>query len=139
VLLAQLWPAIAAAAMVALTLGIGEFVVTDALRSTDDTRTLAATFFNRDLTPRTYALGAALAAAGFISSALVFAALRIGRRGSPTQRRSARDGHLISETSWDPYRAGGGCESNGAPGSRSRRVGPDAEERTRGRDDAHPA
>jgi hypothetical protein len=62
----------------------------DALRSTDDTRTLAATFFNRDLAPRTYALGAALAAAGFISSALVFAALRIGRRGSPTQPRSAR-------------------------------------------------
>jgi ABC-type spermidine/putrescine transport system permease subunit II len=80
VLLAQLWPAIGAAAVVAITIGFGEFVVTNALRSTDDTRTLASSFMSRDLVPKTYALGAALAAAGFISSALVFAALRMGRR-----------------------------------------------------------
>jgi spermidine/putrescine transport system permease protein len=80
VLLPQMWPAIGAAAAVAVSIGLGEAVVTDAIRSTDDTRTLASTFFSRDLSPKTYALGAAVAAAGFLSSALVLSALRLGKR-----------------------------------------------------------
>jgi spermidine/putrescine transport system permease protein len=80
VLLPQMWAAIGAAAAVAISIGLGEAVLTDALRSTDDTRTLASSFFSRDLSPKTYALGAAVAVVGFISSALVLSALRLGKR-----------------------------------------------------------
>jgi ABC-type molybdate transport system permease subunit len=48
VLVPQVLPAIGGAAMVGFTIGMGEFVITDALRSTDDTRTLASSFFGRD-------------------------------------------------------------------------------------------
>ena len=80
VLLPQIRTAIGAAATVVFTIGMGELVITNALRSTDDTRTLASSFFIGDPTPRINALGASLAAAGLASSALVFAALRPSRR-----------------------------------------------------------
>ena len=80
VLLPQIGAAVGAATAVAVSIGIGEAVVADTLRSTDATRTLASSFFSRDLAPQTYALGAAIAALGFISSALVLTALRLGNR-----------------------------------------------------------
>jgi len=78
VLLPQLWPAIGAAALVAFTISAGDFVITDALRSTDATRSLASSFFGGDPTPRTYALASAVALAGLSASIVVYAVLRVG-------------------------------------------------------------
>jgi ABC-type spermidine/putrescine transport system permease subunit II len=80
VLFPQILPAIGAAAMVVFTIGIGEFVVTDALRSTDDTRTLASSFFRRDPSSKINALATAVVVAGLASSAVVLATLRLSRR-----------------------------------------------------------
>jgi spermidine/putrescine transport system permease protein len=89
VLLPQLMTAVGAAAAVVVSMGLGELVVTDALRSTDDTLTLARGFFAGDPSPSINALGTALAAMGLAASVLVFAAL------GPTLRiyagRQARD------------------------------------------------
>jgi spermidine/putrescine transport system permease protein len=75
VLLPQLMTAIGAAAAVVLSIGLGELVVTDALRSTDDTLTLARGFFAGDPSPSINALGTTLAAMGLAASVLVLAAL----------------------------------------------------------------
>ena len=85
VLLPQIRPAIGAAATVVLTMGLGELVVTDALRSTDNTRTLAANFFRGDPSPRINALGTALAISGLAASVLVLGA--IGAFGATRARR----------------------------------------------------
>lgn len=77
VLLAQLWPAIGAAAMVTFTVGMNEFVVMNALRSTDDTRSLSSAFFGRDPTPEINALAGAVFVAGLVASTLVVLALRV--------------------------------------------------------------
>jgi spermidine/putrescine transport system permease protein len=76
VVVPQIGTAIAAAATVVFTIGLGELVVADALRSTDDTRTIAREFFAGDPSPRTNALAAALACMGIAASGLVFLALR---------------------------------------------------------------
>ncbi len=76
----QILPAIGAAAMVVFTIGIGEFVVTDALRSTDDTRTLASSFFGREPSSKINALATAVVVAGLASSTVVLATLRLSRR-----------------------------------------------------------
>jgi len=80
VLLPQLAAAIGAAAVVSLSIGLGEFVIADALRSTDDTRSVASIFFTRSPSPRTDALATALFLLGLGTSAIVLAALRIGGR-----------------------------------------------------------
>jgi spermidine/putrescine transport system permease protein len=77
VLLAQLWPAIGAALAVIVTLGMNEFVIMNALRSTDDTRSLSSAFFGRDPTPEIDALAGAVLIAGVMASTLVVAALRL--------------------------------------------------------------
>ncbi len=77
VLIAQLWPAIGAAATVAFTLGMNEVVVMNALRSTDDTRSLSSIFFTRDPTPKINALAGAVFLVGLSASALVVGALRL--------------------------------------------------------------
>jgi ABC-type spermidine/putrescine transport system permease subunit II len=87
VLLPQLWPAIGAAALVALTLSTGEFVITDALRSTDATRSLASSFFAGDPSPKNYALATAVVIAGIAASVLVYVTLRLG--AVSTSRRAA--------------------------------------------------
>lgn len=89
VLLPQIRTAIGAAASVVFTIGLGELVITDALRSTDDTRTIASSFFGGDPSPRINALGAALAAAGLAAAGLVLVALRPSRRIIRTPERPA--------------------------------------------------
>lgn len=76
VLLPQIMTAVGAAATVVVSIGLGELVVTDALRSTNDTLTLARGFFAGDPSPSINALGTALAAMGLAASVLVLAALR---------------------------------------------------------------
>jgi spermidine/putrescine transport system permease protein len=78
VLLPQLWPAIGAAALVAFTICMGEFVITDAVRSTDATRSLASSFFAGDPSPRNYALAATVVIVGLVASTLVYGVLRLG-------------------------------------------------------------
>ncbi len=68
--------------MVVFTIGMGEFVITDALRSTDNTRTLASSFFGRDPSPKINALAAVVVVAGLASSAVVLATLRLSKRNA---------------------------------------------------------
>jgi ABC-type spermidine/putrescine transport system permease subunit II len=77
VLVAQLGPAIGAAAAVMFTLGMNEFVIMNALRSKDDTRSLSAAFFARSTSPRIDALAGAVFVSGLTASVLVVGALRL--------------------------------------------------------------
>jgi ABC-type spermidine/putrescine transport system permease subunit II len=75
VLLPQLWPAVAAAATVAFAIGLGEFVITGQLFSTNSTRPLAMELFG-DPSPRGSAVGTTLAIPGVAALMAVVIAFR---------------------------------------------------------------
>jgi spermidine/putrescine transport system permease protein len=78
VVLPQLWLAIGAASAVAFSIGLGEFVVTNALRSTESTRTIGTEFFLAlgEPSPIFNAVGALLAAVGVTALLVVLLAFR---------------------------------------------------------------
>lgn len=85
VIVPQMWLPIGAAAAVTFSIGLGEFVVTNALRSTEQTRTIGTAFFGalEDPSPIFNAVGALLAGVGLASMLVVvlaFRAVRLRRR-----------------------------------------------------------